>query len=295
MIYIGPAGWSYKDWEGIVFPTKKPTGWNHLRYLSSFFNTIEINSSFYRPPTAKNASRWVDLVAENPNFQFTFKLWQEFTHSPALTIDPGKIEMALEGIYPLWRENRLGAILIQFPWSFKYSTESLDRLLTIARTFHEFPLVVEIRHSSWNQSVFFDFLKTHRIGFANIDQPVIGESIPLTDYVTSSIGYVRLHGRNYQNWFHQEATVASRYDYLYGEDEVREILDSIEELITNSPKAFMIFNNHYRGQAIANALQAMFFMDGEKKKMPGDLLHFYHVLEPIAELEKESGDQMALF
>jgi uncharacterized protein YecE (DUF72 family) len=294
MVYIGPAGWSYKDWEGIVYPAQKPRGWHSLRYLSAFFNTIEINSSFYRPPTAKSSSQWVELVRENPEFLFTYKLWQEFTHASGSAFDPAKVNYVLDGLYPLFNAGKLGAVLMQFPWSVKYSTESLAHIRSLAEAFHEFPLVVEVRHASWNQPAFFEFLSQQRIGFANIDQPVIGESIPLTSHITSDVGYLRLHGRNYQNWFNQDATVASRYDYLYRDDEVKSIVDSIEQIITSSPKAFMIFNNHYRGQAIANALQAMFFTDGKKKNMPGNLVEFFPGLKMIA---AEAGDfgQISLF
>jgi uncharacterized protein YecE (DUF72 family) len=79
-ILVGPAGWSYQDWEGQVYPKPKPRGFDPLRYLARYFDTVEINSSFYRIPAAKTTQQWVDRVSEHPDFRFTSKLWQGFTH-----------------------------------------------------------------------------------------------------------------------------------------------------------------------------------------------------------------------
>src|SRR5437588_3776245 len=117
-IKIGPAGWTYKDWEGIVYPQKPGPKFDPLEYLARFFDTVEINSTFYRPPTAQTGRAWAARVADHAEFSFTAKLHQVFTH------ERGKATAADEklfraGIDPLVEAQRLGAILIQFPWSFK--------------------------------------------------------------------------------------------------------------------------------------------------------------------------------
>ena len=79
-ILVGPAGWSYADWEGIVYPRSKPRGFHEAAYLAQFFDTIEINTSFYNPLRAEVVKAWVENVQRNPSFQFTAKLWKRFTH-----------------------------------------------------------------------------------------------------------------------------------------------------------------------------------------------------------------------
>ena len=280
-IYIGPAGWSYKDWEGIVYPSKQEKNFDQLRFLARIFNVIEINSSFYRPPAVHAVQSWTERVSNNPGFTFTCKLWQQYTHNRE--VFPGNTEeiMVKQGLDILKNKNRLGALLIQFPWSFKNTPENLDWLNKVLSLFFDYNPVVEVRHQSWNENTFFDFLKKRDAVFANIDQPVIGQSIPLTAYTSNKISYLRLHGRNSKNWFANDATVASRYDYLYNNNELTEIQKKIEDMMENSPKTYIIFNNHYRGQAAANSLQTMFLMNGEKPTAPKNLLKFYPELKSI--------------
>ncbi|MGH9592208.1 MAG: DUF72 domain-containing protein, partial [Bryobacteraceae bacterium] len=79
-IRVGPAGWSYDDWAGFVYPARKPQGFHEASYLAEFFDTIEINTSFYQPLRANLAEQWIERVSSNPRFVFTAKLWQRFTH-----------------------------------------------------------------------------------------------------------------------------------------------------------------------------------------------------------------------
>ena len=130
-IYIGPAGWSYADWEGIVYPSEKPKGFDHLVYLSQYFDTIEINTTFYRPPTQKMTESWIRRTAHNQNFQFTAKLWQKFTHEGGQIL-PSDVKLYKGGMAPLVESGKLGAVLVQFPWSFKNEEASksyLDKIL----------------------------------------------------------------------------------------------------------------------------------------------------------------------
>ncbi|OQX88845.1 hypothetical protein B6D60_00930 [candidate division KSB1 bacterium 4484_87] len=295
LLYIGPAGWSYKDWEGIVYPAASPKSFDRLSFLSQYFNTIEINSSFYRPPTEKVVSNWLRRVSDRPDFLFTAKLWQRFTHERGQFPGDEEIRLVKNGIELLKQENRLGALLIQFPWSFQKTSDNWDWLRRIIDLFRDFEPVVELRHNSWLEPEFFNYLKEENVGFANIDQPVIGASIPLTDYATSSVAYVRFHGRNEKNWFDSNADAASRYDYLYTLEELEDIRKKIETVIEVSPKTFLIFNNHFRGQGIANAFQLQYLFDGEKKALPADFLQYYPNLEKIAGQRKDRKGQISLF
>ena len=155
--------------------------------------------------------------------------------------------------------------------------------------------MVEVRHESWNNEQFYRFLTDHQGGFANIDQPVIGKSLPLLRQVTTEVSYLRLHGRNYDNWFASDATTASRYDYLYNEDELNSIKHKIEDLMENSSKTFIIFNNHYRGQAAANALQMLFLLSEKKPMAPENLPVYYPQLKAIVNFKAQQNSQSDLF
>ena len=284
----------YKDWEGIVYPSKKEKNFDPLVYLAQFFNTIEINSPFYHPPAVHAAKKWIERIQSNADFLFTYKLWQNYTHQ--WEHFPGDHDEILvkQGLDVLHGHGRLGALLIQFPWSFKSLPENYEWLRKILKIFKDYFPVVEIRHDSWNNKAFFDFLTETGAAFANIDQPAAASSIGLTSIGTGETSYLRLHGRNSKNWFASDATVASRYDYLYLDEELKSIKTTVETLFENSAKTFIIFNNHYRGQAVANALQMMYFMENEPVSAPKDLIEFYPKLKPVTNPDSNIG-QTSLF
>jgi uncharacterized protein YecE (DUF72 family) len=276
-VRVGIAGWSYPDWEGIVYPSPKPSGFDPLSYLVRYFETIEINSTFYRPPTAKTTASWARRCRDNPNFRFTVKLFKGFTHDRSATSRDR--EIVKKGLAPLVDQDRLGALLIQFPWSFKNDGDSrryLDRLLA---DFHQYHPVIEVRHSSWNQTEFFEYLAGCGAGFCNIDQPRIGRSLGPTDQATGKVGYVRLHGRNYREWFREDAGRDARYDYLYSEEELDPWLDKIERVAEDSSETYVITNNHFRGKAAVNALQIKAKLVRKRVLAPRSLVDEYPVLE----------------
>ena len=146
---IGPAGWSYPDWAGYVYPSRRPAGFQEATYLAEFFDTIEINTSFYQPLRADHAAQWLERVAANPRFVFTAKLWQRFTHDP-LSLDAGTAaadETAVRAGFDVLRAaNKLGAVLLQFPFSFHRTKETMAYLTALLKRFADYPLVVEVLH-----------------------------------------------------------------------------------------------------------------------------------------------------
>ena len=225
MIRIGSAGWSYADWEGVVYPTGAGARFDPLKYLAGFVDCIEINSSFYRIPTTDHGSSWVRRVSDQDHFLFTVKLWRGFTHQvPHLS--PPEARRALgefrDFLTPLHEAGRLGGVLIQFPYSLHATTSSRQRLEELLGRMEAYPLVVEFRHSSWLREGVLDLLRRRGVAFCNIDQPQISSNIPATAHRTSEIGYVRLHGRNTSAWFQEGAGRDRRYDYLYGVEELAE-------------------------------------------------------------------------
>ena len=279
---VGPAGWSYPDWTGYAYPARKPQGFHEVTYLAEFFDTVEINTSFYNSVRADHAKLWVERVAANRNFQFTAKLWQRFTHDPSATAEDEKLVRA--GFDPLRDAEKLGAVLLQFPFSFHRTKETLGYLDGVLKRFADYPLVVEVRHATWNVPEVFELLRERGAGFCNIDQPVIGKSLEPSALATGPVGYVRLHGRRYDTWFSDDATIPGyeRYNYLYSEEELRPWADRVEKVADAARNVFVITNNHYQGKGVVNALQLISMLIKAKVKVPEPLREKYPELEKIA-------------
>jgi uncharacterized protein YecE (DUF72 family) len=279
-IRFGPAGWSYDDWNGIVYPAHRPHGFHEAEYLANFFDTIEINTTFYHPPRAEVAQSWVRRVHHNPNFRFTAKLWQRFTHErTASQKDEREFK---QGVGPLLEAGLMGALLMQFPWSFKNNKENREYIGGLVMQFMEYPLVLEVRHESWNKPEIYQMLHDLGVGFCNIDQPVIGRSIRPTEHTTSPTGYIRLHGRNYEHWFTSGDHPEERYDYLYSRGELEGWAERIRHVAEAGEAIYVITNNHFRGKAVANALQLISIIRDQPVPVPPALISEYPALETIA-------------
>jgi uncharacterized protein YecE (DUF72 family) len=251
-----------------------------LAYVSKYIDAIEINSTFYRIPSEKSSQKWVQEVAENKSLKFSVKLWQKFTHEQILApLD--EIDAFKRGIAPLADSGRMAALLIQFPWRFKNNQENRLYVQELLLYFGEYPCAVEFRHGSWDDEQARALLAEHRASFVNIDQPVIGDSLQQTDYVTAPVSCVRLHGRNYKNWFNDSAGRNDRYNYLYTEDELRQWSVHVQDMATKAQSTFVIFNNHFRGQAFVNSLQMLFEIKGQKIPAPPVLLRSFPDLRDI--------------
>jgi uncharacterized protein YecE (DUF72 family) len=270
MIRFGLAGWSYQDWAGIVYPRPKPRGFDPLEYVAGYFDTIEVNSTFYRPARESVARTWLERTAHNPDFRFTAKLWRRFTHERKEAWGAAEVKEARAALDPLQEGGRLGALLLQFPWSFRNTEESREWLGDLVATFGEFPLVLEVRHLSWNEPGFFGDLQARGVGFVNIDQPVFKDSIAPSARATSPVGYVRVHGRNYRDWWRASAAPHERYDYLYTAEELRPWAKRTREIAAapGTEDVYVVTNNHYRGKGVVNALMLK-SMVGGRKKVPG--------------------------
>jgi uncharacterized protein YecE (DUF72 family) len=279
---IGPAGWSYPDWSGFVYPSRRSKNFHEATFLAQFFDTIEINTSFYQPINPDHATAWIDRVAANPSFLFTAKLWQRFTHEPSATAGDERDVRA--GFNVLRQAGKLGAMLLQFPFSFHKSTDTTAHLSALLKRFADYPLVVELRHSSWQTQATLALLREHNAGFCNIDQPVIGNSLTPSAQSTSSVGYVRFHGRRYDTWFNDDPKLPAheRYNYLYSREELNPWVTRIQEVQKHTRNTFVVTNNHYQGKAVVNALQLLSILRGTKLKVPDDLRQHYPQLEEIA-------------
>ena len=282
-IRVGVAGWSYADWKGYVYPERKVKGFHEAEYLARFFDTIEINSSFYGPIRPGHAKLWIERVAANERFMFTAKLLQRFTHDLTATAADEKEVRA--GFDVLRAAGKLGAVLLQFPFSFHRTRENAAYLGKLLQRFRDYALVVEVRHASWNVTEAYRMLRERGVGFCNIDQPIVGRSLEPSAETTAPLGYVRLHGRRYDTWFTDDSDVPQheRYNYLYRASELEPWADRIKDVARDASNVYVITNNHYQGKAVVNALELIAMLEGAKVKVPELLRANYPQLERIAD------------
>src|SRR5215510_1672539 len=175
-IVVGPAGWSYADWRGRVYPENAGSKFDTLGLVSRYFDTAEINSSFYHPPAPETARSWLRRIEHNPNFLFTAKLSRRFTHERGKATSEDE-KLFRDGIDPLQDAGKLGAVLVQFPWSFKNDRDERTYLDQLVTRFRDYPLVVELRHESWNHPRILQTLEDLCVGLCVIDQPQFANSI----------------------------------------------------------------------------------------------------------------------
>lgn len=247
VIRVGTSGYAFDDWRGIVYPSwLKQDGW--LRYYERQlgFDCLEVNYTYYRPPSPKTSEKMV--LSTSKTFRFTVKLTREQTHEQSLE----GVKAFLTGIAPLAEAGKLAALLAQFPTSFTVTPRRLEFLVRLKEAFMPHPLAVEFRHASWNRQEVFDLLSEHHLAFCVVDEPRLEPLMPLVPRNTCDIGYVRLHGRS-QRWF--GACCAERYNYLYDESELRDISSFVQTLSTKTSTTYVFFNNCHMGAAAKNALQ----------------------------------------
>jgi len=259
-IFIGTSGWSYPKgegtWKGYFYPSGKI---NELEYYSQFFNTVEINSSFYRPPNPGYVYNWAKRTPEG--FLFTVKLWQKFTHpkmyqeatGEEAAISQADVDQFNSSIEPLVKYRKLGALLAQFPPSFKNDAYGKQILSAVIRTFGQYRLAVELRHRSWSDDEdTASFLREYNVSWVQIDEPKFRTSLAREVPLTSDMAYFRFHGRNYEMWWKGDSE--TRYQYLYSPEEIDELSDKVRGTAGEAVLLFAFFNNHWQGYAPRNAV-----------------------------------------
>jgi len=258
MILIGTSGFSYKDWVGPYYPEGlAESEW--LRFYAKEFEATELNFSYYRIPDARTLAR---MAAKTPTgFLFTVKANEKMTH--AREENESAFRDFVAALKPLFDAKKFGCVLAQFPNSFRPTPENRDYLRLFRERMGDVPTVVEFRNAGWLSAETFEFLREHGLGFCCVDEPRLKGLIPPLAEVTSSIGYVRFHGRNAAKWWqHKEAW--ERYDYTYKEEELKEWVPKIEHLEQQAEQTFVFTNNHWRGQAVDTARQLKALVGGRK-------------------------------
>lgn len=246
-ILIGTSGFSYKDWKGPFYPGQLPDR-DMLAYYAVSFAAVEINSTYYALPRPEN----MEAMARKADGQLEFvvKAHRDMTHSRE------KVEEALplfkKGLKPFQDRRVLGAVLLQFPYSFEHNARNRDYLAMLKDRLDAVPVVAEFRNRWWVTDRTFEFLRSRGIGYCCVDEPQLRGLPPPTAVATSPTGYIRFHGRNKEKWWNHENS-RDRYDYEYTEEELKEWLPKIRGLLGLVLKLYIFFNNHPGGQAVRNA------------------------------------------
>ena len=267
---IGTSGWNYPTgrgtWNGIFYPPKSKARrakgsstppFDELAYYAEHFDTVEINTTFYGQPKATVAQTWADRTPAE--FEFSLKLYRKLTHAdlPGVPVlDSDAVDEYRRGIEPLANAGKIGALLAQFPPSFKQNSESQVYLDDLLRRFHDYPIAVELRHRSWSDDFgsTLSLLNSHNAALTQIDEPKFKMSIRQNQLPNiSGFYYMRLHGRNADQWWKHDKS-EDRYNYLYSAEELKPVSETADAARRLVKKFYLYFNNHFASKAVVNAV-----------------------------------------
>ena len=279
-VRIGTSGWSYPSgagtWNGVFYPKPRPKGFDELAFYAAHFDTVEVNNTFYAQPRAEVARGWADRTPRG--FEFAVKLFQKFTHprmyrervvkslkslpqaadsdvSALVDVNAADLDEFRRGIEPLAQAAKLGALLAQFPPSFKDTPASRDAIARLLGAFRDYPVAVELRHKSWSDAIgeTLALLNSFKAAWVQIDEPKFRFSIR-QNYLPNVDGfyYMRLHGRNAEKWWKHDKS-EDRYDYLYSPKELEPFVETARAVRQLVKKMYLYTNNHFSAKSIANA------------------------------------------
>jgi uncharacterized protein YecE (DUF72 family) len=287
---IGTAGWSYKDWVPNFYPKNQSGGFDWLQFYSQYFNCVEVNSTYYTYISPKIVDGWIKKVEGTRDFIFHIKLHQDFTHKRKF--DEQNIKAVHNNLDQLRKSERLGGLLIQFPYSYSFDGNSVQHIQKLRDIFSDVSCFVEVRHQSWKNNRALEFFKENDLTFCTIDQPQIGQAIEFDPIITNDKAYIRFHGRNVESWkkslsnFGKPQTYeeqSSRYSYLYSPGELVEIDLKIKSIKHKVKEVNVIMNNHPQGDAVANAFELIHLLEEKTKvEMPPHILKAYPRLQEMS-------------
>jgi len=238
-ILLGTSGWSYKEWIGPFYSQQDKS---FLKAYTKIFNTVEIDSTFYRFPSKGTVMGWARYSPEG--FVFTAKLPKLITHKKKLGIVSDveqDLNVFIDLMEPLWTGGKLGCLLIQLPPSFSYKPKELEDFFKILPS--QIKFAVEFRNLSWMKEETWLLLRKYGIAYASVDEPLLPPDV----HVTSGMAYFRWHGKGEQPWF----------DYRYKPEELKPWIPKLKNTMKKVKTVYGYFNNHFHGYAVENCLQVL--------------------------------------
>ena len=260
-IFVGTSGYSFADWVGPFYPPGTRPG-DFLPFYARHFETVEVNSSYYRIPSPRAIEQMERKTP--PGFRFMVKLNQAMTHERSL--EPSLVSGFRAALEPLKAAGKYEGLLAQFPWGFRRAPENESHLAALRDALAGAPLFVEFRHASWALPDMQERLRGMSLGFCAVDEPALASLMPPVAWVTAEDAYVRFHGRNAANWWGGRSSGATigtpretgaapgdRYDYEYRADELKDWVQKVRELAGQARRTYLFFNNCHAGQAARSA------------------------------------------
>ncbi|MEM0117099.1 MAG: DUF72 domain-containing protein [Conexivisphaerales archaeon] len=237
-ILMGTSGWSYEEWVNVFYPSSSTP---KLRYYSSVFDTVEVDSSFYSMPSSKVVLGWVKNTPAH--FKFSPKIPKTITHDMKLRVDD-KLQEELSKFFrlvgPLSSTNKLGTLLLQLPPSLEFDLDRLERFLNVLPT-DEMRFAVEFRNKTWMRDDTWELLKRRKVAYTIVDEPLLPNDL----ITTAEHVYIRWHGHGRRVW----------YDYRYSRDQIDEWANKLKSL--KEKEVYAYWNNHFHGFAILNCLEEL--------------------------------------
>jgi uncharacterized protein YecE (DUF72 family) len=274
---VGISGYYFDDWIGIFNPPKLSArslataseedkqNQDRLRFYERYFSFVEINNTFYAEPSLAHFLGIAERSKES--MKFSVKVFKEISHTKTWDVATGRdlIKRHITAVSPLVETGRFYSFLIQLEDHLLRSRKVLDYLLAVASeavTMH-IDVHIEFRHISWHDLNVLTALKNAGIGICNTETPPVAHAFPLKSYATTDKGYIRYSGRNLDNWYPVARATSSRekivsrnnrYDYLYTDEELRERAQWQIALSKKATIVVVAYNNHYKAQAVRNAI-----------------------------------------
>lgn len=269
---VFPSDWQHPDWNSTFFGSSAQSS-AALRQLSLYFDATELRSTQWEFPRPELTAVWARKVAENPRFRFNPLLHRRFTHER--TLEAGEVQRFCEGIRPLAKASKLGVLVMQFPWSFKFTEENKQAFLALRRAFGEFPLVAEFRHASWHYPEALGVLVDYKVGYVNPDLPEHIRATKPSAELTSPVGYFRLHGRNRGLWEREWRMCETRFveePYLYTATQLQEWQTRVERVAPYADACYVAFANDADAASAVNALMLRSLLGEEEIDAPEALI-----------------------
>lgn len=289
-IRIGIAGWSYADWAGIVYPSQAGRGTRDpLRIISNFVDLIEINSSFYRIPNVHSTRAWLERTSDRSHLQFSAKAPSSCTHERS-NIDV-EARAFREALAPLYEAGKLLAVVAQYPFFFEPGPKERAALQELAAALYPWPTVFELRAAGWLADEERAFLRQEGLNLACVDMPGDPHGAAREIAGQGAQFYLRLHGRNGQAWFRKGSSRDQAYDHLYQPADLMPWLERAQAARSRGLPASIITNNHFRGQALVNAVQMRSILAGAPLHAPATLLERYPQLVSFASAVGATGER----
>ena len=271
-VHVGISGWQRSGWDESVFAGMSPRQ-HRIDRLLPYVEVLEIQQTAEAPLKPEIARLWMKKAAANPRLRLTAVLGHRFTQDRDLSA--GAVDAWKAGLLPLQREGCLSALILEFPWAFRFNRENRDFLIELRRTFHEFRLAGEFLHESWLSDEALTILSKYKISFVNVDQPAYFRGMPPAAVLTSSTALVRLHGRSSPDAYREFGRRNWAEPYLYSLDELEEWQPRLARLAAAAKECLVVFTSAQAGACLVNSLQLGEILGRAPLRAPGALIRNY--------------------